>query len=212
LPREDDSALLHWVPECSSQVKTDNRVSLPFGLKLEGERFQMTILSNKYIRQGVCVIILTILTVITGPPGVSRSDAQERQYSDVNWRCSPTPSDALGPFYKPGAPRRRQIGSGYNLIGIVVSAADCEPIPNANIEIWMAGPEGEYSDAYRATIKTDRSAAYRFQSHFPSGYYGRPPHLHMKISAKGYETLVTQHYPEDGQVEGVFDIVLIPDR
>lgn len=172
----------------------------------------MTIISNKTTRKGVCVIILTVLTMISGAPGVSRSDAQERRHSNVNWRCSPTPPDAIGPYYKPGAPRRRQIGSGYNLIGIVVSATDCAPIPNSKIEIWMAGPDGKYSDAYRATIKTDRSAAYRIQSHFPSGYYGRPPHLHMKISARGYQTLVTQHYPEDGQVEGVFDIVLIPNK
>ena len=172
----------------------------------------MTTISYKTTRKSVCVIILTVMTMLTGAPGASGSDAQNWQLAEVKWRCSPTPPDALGPYYKPGAPRRRQVGTGYNLIGIVVSATDCTPIPNSKIEIWMAGPDGKYSDAYRATLKTDRSAAYRFQSHFPSGYYGRPPHLHMKISAKGYKTLVTQYYPEDGQIEGVFDIVLIPNK
>ena len=172
----------------------------------------MTIISGKSIRQGVSVFLLTVFTVWNVPSGGAQSDAPAQQIANVQWKCSPTPPDALGPFYKPGATRRRQVGSGYSLIGIVVSAATCEPIPYSKIEIWMADPDGEYRDAYRATIKTGRSAAYQFQSDFPSGYYGRPPHIHLRVSAQGFKTLVTQHYPEDGQTQGVFDLVLVPKK
>jgi protocatechuate 3,4-dioxygenase beta subunit len=124
--------------------------------------------------------------------------------------CTPTEPDALGPFYKPDAPARTSVGKGYVLHGIVRSSKDCGPVPGARIELWLAGPDGGYDDAHRATIITDASAAYRFESSLPPPYYGRPPHIHLRVSAKGFKTLVTQHYPSHGTVNAVFDIVLVP--
>jgi protocatechuate 3,4-dioxygenase beta subunit len=59
---------------------------------------------------------------------------------------------------------------------------------------------------------SDASGAYRFESNFPPGYFGRPPHIHVKVSAPGFKTLVTQHYPEKGHTQAVFDLVLVPER
>jgi protocatechuate 3,4-dioxygenase beta subunit len=126
--------------------------------------------------------------------------------------CVPTEEDALGPFYKPDAPVRTSVGKGYVLQGVVRSSNDCGPVPGARIELWLAGPGGEYDDAYRATIIADASAAYRFESTIPPPYYGRPPHIHLQVSAKGFKTLVTQHYPSKGAVSAVFDIVLVPSK
>jgi len=124
--------------------------------------------------------------------------------------CEPTPPDQLGPFYVPGAPVRSSVGQGHVLRGVVRSSADCAPIANAQVEFWMAGPDGEYDDDHRATLFADASGAYRFESNFPPPYSGRPSHIHIRISAGGYETLVTQYYPADGQIDGTFDLVLIP--
>jgi len=124
--------------------------------------------------------------------------------------CEPTPPDQLGPFYVPGAPERTSVGQGHVLRGVVRSSADCAPIANAQVEFWMAGPDGEYDDDHRATLFADVSGAYRFESNFPPPYSGRPPHVHLRVSADGYQTLVTQYYPPDGQTEGAFDLVLIP--
>jgi protocatechuate 3,4-dioxygenase beta subunit len=126
--------------------------------------------------------------------------------------CEPTPSDYLGPFYKADAPIRSIIGKGYELTGRVMSSASCAPIPHARIELWLANPDGSYDDNHRATIFADETGKYKFESNFPPGYYGRPPHIHIRISAEGFETLVTQHYPTDGQTTGKFDIVLVPKR
>ena len=41
---------------------------------------------------------------------------------------------------------------------------------------------------------------------------GRPSHIHIRVSAEGYRTLVTQHYPQKGIAEGHFDLVLIPEH
>jgi protocatechuate 3,4-dioxygenase beta subunit len=129
-----------------------------------------------------------------------------------NRSCLPTPSDALGPFYRPGAPRRESVGRGYLLSGRVLSAGDCRPLPGAVIELWLAGPDGDYADAYRATVIADAEGRYRFQSHLPVPYAGRPPHIHVRVSSSGFAILVTQHYPEPGRREASFDLVLAPRR
>jgi protocatechuate 3,4-dioxygenase beta subunit len=126
--------------------------------------------------------------------------------------CKPTGSDMLGPFYKPNAPMRSSVGTGYVLRGTVRSSKDCSAIPGAVIEFWLAGPYGEYDDAHRATVVVDASGAYRFESTVPQPYFGRPPHIHLRISAKGFKTLVTQHYPDAEKTEAVFDLVLVPSR
>jgi len=132
--------------------------------------------------------------------------------ADGSERCTPTRPDTLGPFYKADAPQRSSVGKGYLLTGRVKSSADCSPIKAARIEFWMAGPDGDYADRYRATISSDQAGAYRFESHFPPPYYGRPPHIHIKVSAEGFRTLVTQHYPAGGANTATSDLVLIPER
>ena len=123
--------------------------------------------------------------------------------------CQATPSDALGPFYVPNAPMRTAVGEGYVLSGVVRAVNDCEPIPGARIELWLANPQGQYDAAHRATMLAESQGEYRFESNVPVPYGGRPPHIHIRVTAPGFRTLVTQHYPADGQTEGTFDLVLM---
>jgi protocatechuate 3,4-dioxygenase beta subunit len=123
--------------------------------------------------------------------------------------CKPTQPDMLGPFYEPGAPVRTSVGSGYVLSGSVLAAEECKPIPNAQIEFWLANPRGEYDDAHRATVLAGERGSYHFESNVPVSYGGRPPHIHVRVRAPGYEELVTQHYPERGQRKANFDLVLV---
>lgn len=124
--------------------------------------------------------------------------------------CPPTQPHALGPFYKPGAPMRDSVGKGYELSGMVLSSRDCSPIPQARIELWMAGPDGYYKDDYRATVIADESGEYQFESHPAPSYSRRRPHIHMRVTADGFKPLITQHYPEADSSRGDFDLVLIP--
>jgi protocatechuate 3,4-dioxygenase beta subunit len=123
--------------------------------------------------------------------------------------CKPTQPDMLGPFYEPGAPVRTSVGSGYVLSGRVLAAEECEPIPKARIEFWLANPRGDYDDAHRATVLAGERGEYRLESNVPVSYGGRPPHIHVRVRAPGYEDLVTQHYPERGQRKANFDLVLL---
>jgi protocatechuate 3,4-dioxygenase beta subunit len=116
----------------------------------------------------------------------------------------------LGPFYKPDAPRRSQVGQGYVLQGVVRSAANCQPLANAMVEFWLAGPDGRYSDAYRGHVLAEETGHYTFESHRPPPYSGRPAHIHLRVTAAGHRVLVTQHYPAADQQQATFDLVLVP--
>ena len=69
-----------------------------------------------------------------------------------------------------------------------------------------------YDDDHRATIFSGGTGEYSFESNLPPDYSGRPPHIHIRISAEGFKTLATQHYPDNGQTTGKFNIVLIPNE
>jgi protocatechuate 3,4-dioxygenase beta subunit len=148
-------------------------------------------------------------TTVTQAATSSGSERPARS-ADVSANCEPTPPDMLGPYYEPDAPVRTSVGSGYVLSGAVLAAGSCEPIPDARIEFWLANPEGEYDDAHRATVPAGAGGKYRFESNVPVSYGGRPPHIHIRVTAPGYRELVTQHYPEDGQTEANFDLILKP--
>jgi protocatechuate 3,4-dioxygenase beta subunit len=94
------------------------------------------------------------------------------------------------------------------IAGTVRSAGECAAIPEARIEWWQANPQGRYDDAHRAVQTADREGRYRFETNFPVAYFGRPPHVHVKVLAPGYHPLTTQIYPGAGQTEISFDFVL----
>jgi len=145
---------------------------------------------------------------MTGPAVSMYTKAEVAQAA--HRACEPTPADSLGPFYKSNAPVRSMVGKGYVLNGQVKSSRDCSAIPDAQIEFWLVGPDGKYDDDHRATVFSDKSGGYRFESNAPIPYSGRPAHIHVRVSAPGYKTLVTQHYPQKDQTETRFDLVIAP--
>ena len=149
----------------------------------------------------LCLTLILMLAYLN----LATSQAQEYQ-------CTPTSPDLLGPFYSPNAPERNQVGTGYILNGVVKSALTCAPISGAKIEVWMAGPGGQYGDKWRATIFSGTDGLYKFSSHPPGHYGNRRPHIHMIISAPGFNALTTQHYTQKGKESSTFDIILVPIR
>lgn len=144
-----------------------------------------------------------LLTVFALAIGLAASSAPQAAPA-----CRLTSPDALGPFYEPGAPVRSKVGTGYVLSGRVLAARTCRAIPRARVELWLANPQGEYDDAHRATVIGGRRGGYRFESNKPPSYQSRPPHIHIRVSARGYRTLVTQHYPRSNRANAVFNLVL----
>jgi protocatechuate 3,4-dioxygenase beta subunit len=125
--------------------------------------------------------------------------------------CKATRPDALGPFYKADAPERARTGSGFVVTGAVRSVSGCQALPSARLEWWSADARGDYDDAHRATQRTDTEGRFRYETDFPGKYPGRPPHVHVRITAPGHRTLVTQLYPTPGQQDIAADFVLVPE-
>lgn len=169
---------------------------------------RISIVSARMILSAVTLLAFTAVQPFIGLSAGS-DETMTRSGEQVS-ECTPTPPDAMGPFYKRNAPERNSVGEGHVLSGTVKSAKNCAPVAQARIELWMTGPDGNYSDEYRATVFSSESGGYRFESHLPPGYSGRPPHIHMRVTADGFKPLVTQYYPPRGSDSGNFDLVLIP--
>jgi protocatechuate 3,4-dioxygenase beta subunit len=133
-------------------------------------------------------------------------------------QCRVTPRDALGPFYVKDAPAQADLcasGTGgaqkLTVSGRVLGTPECAPLAGALVEVWQADNRGDYTQVtagkkddlgclLRASLTTDGGGRYRFETIVPGEYPGRPRHIHYRVRAKGYATLVTQLYfaPERG--------------
>jgi protocatechuate 3,4-dioxygenase beta subunit len=122
--------------------------------------------------------------------------------------CAPTAPDMLGPFYKPNAPERGKTGTGIVVTGAVRSAKDCAPLPGARVDWWSADEHGEYRDELRATQHADAQGRFTYETVAPGRYPGRPPQLHVRITAPNHKPLITQLYPQSAQHSITTDFVL----
>jgi protocatechuate 3,4-dioxygenase beta subunit len=91
---------------------------------------------------------------------------------------------------------------------------NCRPVEGALVEIWQANTHGRYDherDAGNprpldpnfqswAEMLTDKEGGFRFKTIKPGSYpagdggWIRPPHIHFRVSLRGYRELVTQMY------------------
>jgi protocatechuate 3,4-dioxygenase beta subunit len=160
---------------------------------------------GRYARRlilGAVVAVATLLSLgVAGVPGPLPATAQPS--------CAPTKPDMLGPFYVAGAPARERTGQGLVVTGVVRSAGACTPLPGARLEWWSVNPKGEYDNAHRATAAAGAEGRYRYETDPPVGYTGRPPHVHVRVSAPGHRVLVTQLYPQANQTAIETDFVLV---
>jgi Carboxypeptidase regulatory-like domain len=113
--------------------------------------------------------------------------------------------DTLSPSYRPGAPVRAVVGQGHVLTGTVRSSRDCAPVAGARVELWPEIAGQGHPDSQRATVLTAADGGYRFQS-------DPPEHIHMLVSAQGFEPVASNRYHPEGRAAGRFDILLTPSR
>jgi protocatechuate 3,4-dioxygenase beta subunit len=141
-----------------------------------------------------------------------------------------------------------------------VTSTDGSPLSEAVVDVWQTGPSGGYDvwddrqpeGNFRGRIRAEGDGSYEFQTMLPKPYTvpttgpvgryleaigqhpWRPAHIHLKVTAPGHDTLVTQvFFPDDpylendtigavkpalvrpverhnGRLECAFDIVLRP--
>ena len=178
-----------------------------------------------------------------------------------------TPANPEGPFYPihkqtdMDADLTRIEGHEERAAGEVICVTgrvldeNGAPVEGALVDVWQANANGKYlheadtstapldpNFQYWAQMKTDAEGRYRYTTIKPAAYaamgeWVRPPHIHYKVSRRGYRELTTQMYfagealnekdrlllevPEElrgrlvvpfqsnGEVpEGVFDVIL----
>jgi protocatechuate 3,4-dioxygenase beta subunit len=145
-----------------------------------------------------------------------------------------TPADAEGPYYPPQRPptaannlravagQRPAEGTPLDLEGRVLDAAG-KTLAGVLVEIWQTDARGNYIHP-RAPLQsgsardpgfagygrsvTDAQGRWRFATVRPVGYFGRPPHIHVKLWLGGREVLTTQlYFPDMG---GRRDLMIKP--
>jgi protocatechuate 3,4-dioxygenase beta subunit len=123
---------------------------------------------------------------------------------------SPTTTDILGPFYRPGAPLRENINpSGYSgrllhFFGTIFRDDGITPYSGSSIEIWQCDANRKYDNTsdefrYRGRQITDANGKYHFITAIPVPYLAsadvwRPAHIHMVVTGEGQQDLITQLY------------------
>lgn len=148
-----------------------------------------------------------------------------------------TPQEVEGPFYpitpqkdqdadltKVAGQNGVAKGEIIEIFGKVLDQ-DLQPIEDVTIDLWQANHFGKYhhphdtSDApidnnfqAWAILQSGINGSYKFKTVIPGAYplgenQQRTPHIHLKISKKGYDSLLTQMYFPDhplNQQDGLF--------
>lgn len=142
------------------------------------------------------------------------SDLDSGVDTDATGRtCSATTADALGPYYRSGAPSRTVIasptepGERLRLEGRVVGA-DCVPIAGAVLDIWQADKDGTYYEPnagepfrLRGKLETAADGTWQLDTIRPGNYMlgaraWRPAHIHFTVSHARFRSVTTQIYFE----------------
>ena len=152
-------------------------------------------------------------------------------------QCKAMPPQTEGPFYPTSEPKekdndltrvkgkkRRATGQMIYLYGRVVDET-CRRVERAVVEIWQACHTGRYNHErdpnpaaidpnfqYWGRCVTDKQGRYAFKSIIPGAYpatskWMRPPHIHFKVSRRGYHDVTSQLYFAGNPLNGK-DLIL----
>ena len=174
-----------------------------------------------FSRGGLAVVGVGTLTLRAGAVPTATSghedipvpfDPQDREHR----KLALTERDIEGPYFRAGAPFRAKVtpplaaGRVSLIRGRVWGIDTKQPLPGATIHVWQASHAGRYDNddvkrpprkdvfKYRARMMTDELGRYEFETIHPGRYRVgetyRPAHIHYRIEAAGYKTLITQLY------------------
>lgn len=173
----------------------------------------------------ICLILVGIGILAASVLG-SRAELKsvQAQASTQGKKLKPTPPQVPGPYFLPNSPLRNKMfpagmqGQELKISGQVL-AEDGTAIADATVHVWVADPNGVYDNqdkqgnpvnipvakqTLRGRVITDAQGNYSFNCLRPGNYEledgkWRPAHIHIKVEAKGYKTLITQLYFVDDQ-------------
>jgi protocatechuate 3,4-dioxygenase beta subunit len=136
----------------------------------------------------------------------------------------PTPDEIKGPFYPVFAQKDKdfdltriegQQGVAKGRVIIIqgqILDTDGNPIEDVTVDLWQANADGRYRHPHDsnkapldpnfqgwAIVPSGKDGKFSFKTIYPGSYpasatWKRPPHIHFKVSKKGYIELITQMY------------------
>jgi protocatechuate 3,4-dioxygenase beta subunit len=156
--------------------------------------------TSSVVTRGLLLVAAVGTLAVLAGPGAAKPAAAA---------CRPTLSQGGGPFDARAAPppRRSRIGRGHVLSGRILRAPDCKPVRGALVEFWQESPNGVYDRRGHAAVVTGPLGTFRFEGPVPpGGTFG--PHIHIHVSAAGYDDFVTTYRLGRGEQQGRVTIVL----
>ncbi len=145
-------------------------------------------------------------------------------FASSAYASSPTPKEIEGPFYPVMAQKdkdfdltriegKQRVAKGKTIIiqGQVLDT-DGNPVEDVTVDLWQANAAGKYRHPHDsndapldpnfqgwAIVPSGKEGKFRFKTVSPGAYpasdnWTRPPHIHFKVSKRGYIELVTQMY------------------
>jgi len=138
-----------------------------------------------------------------------------------------TPRQTEGPFYPAVAQKDKDFdltqiegrdgiakGEIAYVSGVIRDTAG-NPLEDATVDVWQANAAGRYSHPHEsntapldpnfqgwAIVPSGVKGEFKFKTIIPGAYpatkkWSRPPHIHFKVTKKGYRELTTQMYFPD---------------
>lgn len=140
--------------------------------------------------------------------------------------CTVFAASTEGPCHAP-SPTRKDVSEGYPglpmRLELLIVDGDCNPVPNAEVEIWHCDTLGLYSgdidgnnDDFCTSGDEEAAEAYwyrgiqtggsdgrvTFDTNFPGWYGGRATHIHFRVTVGNQQYLVSQlFFDEDLKLE-----------
>ncbi|MGY8768294.1 MAG: dioxygenase family protein [Pirellulales bacterium] len=136
----------------------------------------------------------------------------------------PTPQETAGPFYPVMAQKDKDFdltkieghkksakGQAVFIQGQILDT-DGNPVEDATVDLWQANAAGKYRHPHDpnsapidedfqgwAIVPSGKKGKFQFKTIIPGAYpatktWMRPPHIHFKVSKRGYDEMVTQMY------------------
>jgi protocatechuate 3,4-dioxygenase beta subunit len=140
--------------------------------------------------------------------------------------CALTCAATLGPCYADTLDRK-DISEGEDGLPVrmafLVVDDNCQPVPNAIVDVWHTSANGFYSGSdasaqctlgnadaeskrfFRGVQTTDARGRVDFDTCFPGWYSGRTIHIHFQVRVGGTEYLTSQLYWPDSLCDEIID-------